>query len=91
MERGECVGGPAAACATLTRPRWWALHGVRGTQASTAMVQHAPARDKQAINNQQQVWMSDGMKRIRMRIAVGGVILLLAGAAWFFLISFGPR
>jgi hypothetical protein len=55
------------------------------------MVQHAPARDKQAINNQQQVWMSDGMKRIRMRIAVGGVILLLAGAAWFFLISFGPR
>ncbi len=33
----------------------------------------------------------DKLKRMRLRIAIGGLILLLAGASWFYLVSFGPR
>ncbi len=35
--------------------------------------------------------MSDTTKKMRLRIAVGGIILLIAGAAWFYMVSFGPR
>lgn len=35
--------------------------------------------------------MSDGMKKMRLRIAIGGIVLLLAGAAWFYMVTFGPR
>ncbi len=33
----------------------------------------------------------DKLKAMRLRIAIGGLILLIAGAAWFYLVSFGPR
>lgn len=33
--------------------------------------------------------MSDGMKRMRLRIALGALVLLAAAAAWFYMVSFG--
>ncbi len=35
--------------------------------------------------------MSKGKKALDLRIAVGGVILLLAAIAWFYSMSVGPR
>lgn len=35
--------------------------------------------------------MSDSTRSMRLRIAVGGIILLLVGGAWYYLISFPPR
>ena len=33
----------------------------------------------------------DRLKAMRLRMAFGGLILLIADAAWFYLVSFGPR
>jgi hypothetical protein len=35
--------------------------------------------------------MSDSIKKMRHHIAIGGAILLVAGAVWWFLVSFGQR